>query len=134
MPIKSTRSNQCWVKYIWQICSSHQYYSLTRNIFKVEKHSYHLKTTAISLIWFTSFCSKPSISTSSWCNVFLVCPSHCFLVEPTASISSMKMMQGAYWGWKLINMRRLGKANHIIEQINRAKLWEVRSCNQIMGR
>lgn len=44
----------------------------------------------------TSFCSKPSISTSSWCNVFFVWPSHCFRVDPTASISSMKMMQGAY--------------------------------------
>ena len=44
----------------------------------------------------TSFCSKPSISTSSWCNVFFVWPSHCFLVDPTASISSMKIIQGAY--------------------------------------
>lgn len=49
-----------------------------------------------NLFFFTSFCSKPSISTRSWCNVFFVCPSHCFLVDPIASISSIKMMHGAY--------------------------------------
>ena len=52
-------------------------------------------TFAHQLLWCTSFCSKPSISTSSWCNVFFVWPSHCFLVDPTASISSINMMQGA---------------------------------------
>lgn len=46
----------------------------------------------------TSFCSKPSISTSSWCSVFFVWPSHCFRVDPIASISSMNMMQGAWNG------------------------------------
>ena len=99
MPIESTRSCQCWIKNIWQVCCSHQYYALDWNVNRAKiwdekciRNIYHNGTICIS----TSFCSKPSISTSSWFNVFLVWPSHCFLVDPTASISSMNMMQGAY--------------------------------------
>lgn len=63
-----------------------------KNVKEIQK--YINKLRQVSKI--TSFCSKPSISTSNWCNVFFVWPSHCFLVDPTASISSMKMIQGAY--------------------------------------
>ena len=44
-----------------------------------------------------SFCSKPSISVSSWLSVLRDCaPSGCLRAVPTASISSMKMMHGIF--------------------------------------
>lgn len=99
MPVKSTGPCQGWIKNIRQVCSSHQYDALQKNEIKsyssMDKKSHICSQT----FWCTSFCSKPSISTSSWCNVFFVWPSHCFLVDPTASISSIKMMQGACAGW-----------------------------------
>lgn len=109
MPIKSTGSCQGRIQNIRQVCRSHQYYALyneSKVHFQFQIQERYSWFRYFNFKAFTSFCSKPSISTSNWCSVFLVWPSHCFRVDPTASISSINMMHGAYKGVKQMKIRK----------------------------